>query len=159
MRIWKDLHEFSRGSTKKAIVTLLTNPCFHLICLYRLSNFLYRIHLSFLSKLIWYLNRFLFSVDIDYRADLAGGLVIKHGLGIVIGMNVKSLGKLTVYQGVTIGGSGKERLLNDSIITQPIIEDNVIIYSNAMLFGPIIVGKNQYIKAGEIIKEDICEEN
>ena len=156
MKLWKDLQEYSGGSLNKAIVTMLINPCFHSICLYRLSHLFYRMHLSFVSKLIWYLNRVLFSVDIDYRADLAGGLVIKHGLGIVIGMNVKSLGRLTIYQGVTLGGAGKERMWNGQVINQPIIEDNVIIYTNAMVFGPVIIGKNVHIKAGNVVKEDIC---
>lgn len=65
MRLAKDLSAFSNNSYKKMIVTILTNPCFHCVCLYRLSNFFYRIKLSFVSKFLWYINRLLFHADID----------------------------------------------------------------------------------------------
>ena len=107
MKIVKDLKAFSNNSKKQAIVTIITNPCFHAVFNYRVSNFFYKCHLSLIAKWIWYFNRMWFHVDIDYRANLAGGFVIKHGLGLVIGKDVESRGSLVVYQGVTLGGSGK----------------------------------------------------
>lgn len=105
MRIVEDLIAFSEGKgIKKVAATILLNPCFHCVCLYRLSNLLYRKHLAPLSKVVWYINRLLFHADIDFRADLGGGFVLVHGLGVVIGSSVMSTGPLTVYQGVTIGG-------------------------------------------------------
>lgn len=149
MRLYKDLLAFSNFSKKKMIVTIATNPNFHCVCLFRLSNLLYRYHLSFLSKFIWYINRIVFSVDIDYRASLAGGFVIKHGIGLVIGKDVKSLGKLTVYQGVTLGGNNeKTQLSKYGLLSQPLLEENVIIYTGSMIFGPIIIGKDNIIGAG-----------
>ncbi len=118
----------------------------------------YKIYLAPVSKLIWYINRMLFHMDIDYRSDLAGGLVIIHGLGIVIGKDVVSKGNLTIYQGVTLGGScGKLREYNGKIIAQPIIEENVTIYTDAKVFGPVVIGKNNKIKAGYIVTDDIIE--
>lgn len=155
MKIWKDLQEYSGGSLKRAIVTLLTNPCFHSIVLYRLAHFFYNIRLSILAKVIWYFNRVIFNVDIDYRADIAGGFKLVHGLGTVIGKDVKSLGRMTIYQGVTLGGSGKTRIYGDQEIFQPVIEENVIIYTDAKVFGPVIIGANNHIKAGAIISEDV----
>ncbi len=156
MRITQDLKAFSGGSVKKAVVTVLTNPCFHSVSLYRLSNLLYRCHLSFLSKLIWYINRLLFHVDIDYRADLAGGFVLVHGLGTVIGNGVKSEGFLKVYQGVTIGGSrGKSAMYQEVQIWQPLIRENVVIYTAGKIFGPVVIGKNNIIKAGTIVSKDL----
>ena len=73
MDIFEDLKAFSGGSKQKTITTIITNPCFHSICLYRLSKFLYKVHLSPISKILWYLNRMLYHVDIDYRCGLAGG--------------------------------------------------------------------------------------
>lgn len=81
--------------------------------------------------------------------------MIKHGLGIVIGKDVESRGKLTVYQGVTLGGNGKERELACGRVDQPIIEDDVIIYTNAMIFGPVIIGHGNRIKAGTIVTNDL----
>lgn len=78
MRINKDFSAFvdsAGGGLEKKIATLLFNPCFHSVCLYRLSSFLYipKLRFNVLSKIVWYLNRIIFNVDIDYRADLAGG--------------------------------------------------------------------------------------
>lgn len=89
----------------RSLGTLLLNPCFHAVALFRLSALLYRVHVEPLAKVIWYLNRMLYHVDLDYKARLAPGFRLVHGLGVVIGAGVVSEGPLTVYQGVTIGGS------------------------------------------------------
>ncbi len=155
MRLWQDLKAFSQGSYKKMVVTILINPNFHCVCLYRCSNLLYKIHLSIVAKLIWYLNRIIFNADIDYRCDLAGGFRLVHGLGVVIGQSVKTKGKVTVYQGVTLGGSGKSRIIDGKSTGQPIIGNNVIIYTDAKIFGPVIIGDDNIIKAGRIISDDV----
>ena len=112
MRIVEDFKCYTEnGGVGKKIATLLVNPCFHSVCLFRLSNWFYRAHVAVLAKTVWYLNRMLYHVDIDYRANLAGGFVLVHGLGTVIGCEVCSKGPLKVYQGVTIGGNnGKTRV-------------------------------------------------
>lgn len=140
----------------KAVWIILFNPCFHSVCLYRLSRMLYKIYLIPFAKIIWYINRLLYHVDIEYRADLAGGLNIVHGLGIVIGKNVVTKGKVRIYQGVTLGGAGKVRTLeNGKKVTQPIIEDNVTLYSHCMVLGPVVISANSIVKAGKIVTEDI----
>lgn len=159
MKIFLDLEMYSDKNVKKALITVLTNPCFHSVCLYRVSNFFNNIHLSIFAKIVWYINRILFNVDIDYRANLAGGFKLIHGLGTVIGKDVESKGRIVVYQGVTIGGSGKYREYNGHIIDQPIIEDNVIIYTDAKVLGPVIIGPNNHINAGKIITEDMPARN
>lgn len=90
MKLIKDLREFvGDGGMGKIVGTVLINPCFHSVVLYRLSSFFYKIKCSVLAKFVWYINRVVFSVDIDYRANLAGGFVLVHGLGTVIGTGVK----------------------------------------------------------------------
>ena len=101
--------------------------------LYRFSHFLYNIKLSILAKIVWFINRILFCVDIDYRAKIGKRFMIIHGLGIVIGRDVVIGDNVKIYQGVTIGGSGKTKIENGKTITQPIIGDNCIIYTNACL--------------------------
>lgn len=94
----------------RSLGTFLLNPCFHAVALFRLSALLYRGHLEPLAKIVWCLNRVLFHVDLDYKAKLAPGFRLVHGLGVVIGAGVVSEGPLTVYQGVTLGGShGRHR--------------------------------------------------
>lgn len=158
MRITKDFEAFvDKKGIGKAAAILLLNPCFHSVCLYRLAAFFHRLHFSVISKIIWYINRMLFHVDIDYRADLAGGFVLVHGLGTVIGKSVCSKGRLTVYQGVTIGGNnGKTRIDdNGKEYGQPIIGENVKIYTGAGVFGPVIIESGTVIKAGSIVTHDI----
>lgn len=161
MRIVEDFRAFTEnGGISKKIATLLFNPCFHSICLFRCSNFLYRCHLDVISKILWYLNRMLFHVDIDYRADLAGGFVLVHGLGTVIGCEVCSKGRLTVYQGVTIGGNcGKVRIDSDGKTRgQPIFGKNVTIYTDVSIFGPVVIGDNVVIKAKSLITHDVSQQ-
>ncbi len=157
MRLWKDYKEFVIRRERKNWLSPLFNPCFHSVCLYRFSCFLGRLHLFPLAKLIWYINRLLFCVDIDWRSDLAGGLVLVHGLGIVVGGGVSSKGRLTIYQGVTIGGNeGKSRMDADGKVWyQPLLEDGVIIYTNACVFGPIVIHEGSVVKAGKIVSKDL----
>lgn len=97
----------------------------------------------------------LFHVDIDPRADLIGGFFLVHGLETVIGCGVKSEGWLTVYQGVTLGGNGGRRIVNEVEISQPYIEDGMTIYTGAFVLEPVHIGEGTVIKAGSIISHDI----
>ncbi len=158
MRIVKDYQAFcSKGGIGKKFSTLFFNPCFHSVCLFRLSNLFYKIHLSVISKIIWYINRMLFHVDIDYRADLAGGFVLVHGLGTVIGKEVKSEGRLMVYQGVTLGGNNNrtQELDDGTVISQPLIKKNVKIYTNASVFGPVVISEDTIVKAHSVVTHNI----
>lgn len=161
MRLIEDYREFTRdGRLSRKISTIFFNPCFHSVCLYRLSNLSYRFHLSIFSKIIWYINRLLFHVDIDYRADLAGGFFLVHGLGTVIGKSVCSKGPLKVYQGVTIGGNNNKVRVdeNGKEWGQPLLGRNCVIYTGASIFGPVLIDDNVVIKAGEIVTHDILKE-
>jgi len=157
MKILDDYKAFVNGGSIGKKIGVLISPCFHSVCLYRFSNFMYSIHMGWLSKIVWYINRMLFHVDIDYRSNLAGGFVLVHGLGTVIGKEVCSEGKLPVYQGVTIGGNkGKIRVDEEgNVWRQPLLGKDVIIYSGAALFGPIIIADGVEVKAGSIISKDI----
>lgn len=155
MKIKSDLQIISKGSKRKAIATILTNPCFHSVVLFRISSFFYHIHLSPIAKFFWYFNRLLYSVDIDYRADIAGGFALIHGLGTVIGHDVKSKGKLIVYQQVTIGGNqGRTLDIGEGvIISQPFFEDDVKVYSGASIYGPVYLKSGTVVKARSVITE------
>ncbi|MDE6519956.1 MAG: hypothetical protein K2K91_05775 [Ruminococcus sp.] len=79
-----------------------------------------------------------------------------HGLGVVIGSGVKSKGTLRVYQGVTIGGSpGRRAIYEGKQISQPVLCNDVTLYTDAKVFGPVVIGKNNIIKAGSIITKDM----
>lgn len=159
MRITKDFSEFVEGGgIVKKIVTMVFNPCFHSVCLYRLSNLFHKMHIDILAKIVWYINRILYNVDIDYRADLAGGFFLVHGLGTVIGKNVISKGKLKVYQHVTIGGgNGKEPRLDvdGEYRGMPLFEGDVTVYTGAIVVGGITISDGSVIKAGSIVSENM----
>lgn len=159
MRITKDFKAFTKtGGVGKKLATLFLNPNFHSVCMFRLSHLFYKIHLGFLGKIIWYINRLLFHVDIDYRADLAGGFVLVHGLGTVIGRYVESKGPLTVFQHVTIGGgNGRPARIdeNGKAHPMPTFEKNVTVYAGAFVIGGIVVGENSKIKAGHTVTRDV----
>lgn len=159
MRLYKDYKAFvGAGGLEKKLATIFLNPNFHSVCLFRLANLFYRMHLSIISKILWYINRMLFHVDIDYRADLAGGFVLVHGLGTVIGKTVISKGPLTVYQHVTIGGgNGKPSRFDSDGIKRgvPMFMGKTVIYTGAIVVGGIIVSENSIIKAGRVVSEDI----
>lgn len=155
-RIIADIKAYSKGSKLKVVKTILLNYNFHCVLIYRISYFFNKMHLPIFSEILKFINRVIYSVDIDYRADLAGGFVLVHGAGVVIGANVKTIGPLKIYQGVTLGGNnGKIRYIKDTRVTQPIVGKNVILCANASVFGPVVIGDNSIIGAGTIITRDI----
>lgn len=150
-----DIKFFKENSPSKSYGAVFLNPCFYAVVLYRISNKLYRMKLRFFGKLIWIVNRIVFSVDIDYRANIGRNFMLIHGIGTVIGYDVTIGENVKIYQGVTLGGNGKQRNINNNIHTQPIIGNNCIIYTNACIFGAVIVSDNSKVKACKIITSDI----
>lgn len=129
-----------------------------IVVIYRISSIFIQLRLYPLAKIFWLINRILFTVDIDPRSELSGGLVIIHGMCIVIGHEVKSVGKLTIFQGVTIGGNyGKKANINGIITGQPYFEGNVILGTDSCVFGPVLIKNNSLIGAKAIVTKDVPE--
>ncbi|WP_289127925.1 serine O-acetyltransferase [uncultured Clostridium sp.] len=154
-RLKDDLKACS-NERKSAFKNIIFNTNFHCVVMYRVAHAFYKIKLTFISQIIKFLMKVIYCVDIDFRADLAGGFVIIHGIGVVIGAAVKSHGPLKVYQGVTLGGNNnKTRIVNGDEFVQPIIGKNVIIYANSCVFGPVVIGDNCTIGASTVITKDV----
>ncbi|MEY9868463.1 serine O-acetyltransferase [Peribacillus sp. B2I2] len=149
--IKSDFKAFLKRSPSKSRFAVIINPNFHTVFLFRLACFFYKIKLEFISKIIWYINRVLFSVDIDYRAKIEKGFVLVHGIGTVIGRDVIIGNYVTIYQGVTLGGTGKKKKMNNIEISQPYVGDNCTIYSNACIYGPCIIGERSIIGANTVL--------
>lgn len=145
-----------KGFTR-SMGTLLFNPCFHSVALFRLSSLLYRVRLEPLAKVVWCVNRMLFHVDLDYRAKLAPGFRLVHGLGVVVGAGVVSEGPLTLYQHVTLGGSNGRRREDGrgGVFAQPHFGSGAVVYTNSCIFGPVFVGDRAIVKAGRIVTKDV----
>lgn len=146
-------------SFPRSIGTFLLNPCFHSVALFRFSAALYRIRLEPLAKVVWYINRVIYSVDLDYRARLAPGFKLTHGLCVVVGAGVVSEGPLTLYQGVTIGGlygSVRDNTKRGGVFSQPHFGKGVVVYTNACIFGPVYIGDDAIVKAGRLVIKDVA---
>lgn len=154
MSIVKDYVAYAghSGSKLKPFVKTMfyCNICF------RISHLLYKIKLVPLARVFWLINRILFSVEIDPRATLKGGFVILHGVGVVIGHDVVAEGGFKIYQGATIGGNvGKKRSHQGRVFSQPWLQPGVVIGINAVLAGPVILGRESRIGANAVVTKDV----
>ena len=158
MNINVDFAEAAGGKGfPRSLGTFLLNPCFHAVALFRLSALLYRCHLEPLAKIVWCLNRMLYHVDLDYKAKLAPGFRLVHGLGVVIGAGVVSEGPLTVVSGCNHRRLSwtSSRRWSGGVFWQPHFGSNVIVYTNSCIFGPIYVGDGAIVKAARIVTKDV----
>ena len=102
--------------------------------LHRPAHWLYRHRMFFTARLISQFSRFLTGVEIHPGAKLGHGILIDHGSGVVIGETAEVGDNCTIYQGVTLGGTGKEKGKR-----HPTIGSNVLIGSGAKVLGPVVV--------------------
>ena len=122
----------------------------HAVLWYRLAHFFYRIHLRFLARLISQLARFLTGIEIHPGATIGKGLFIDHGSGVVIGETTVIGDHCTLYQGVTLGGTGKDKGKR-----HPTLGNNVTIGTGAKVLGPFTVGDNARIAAGAVVLSEV----
>lgn len=137
-------------AANKQLEVLLAYPGLHAVWLHRLSHKLWRKKACILARLISQFSRFLTGIEIHPGAQIGKGFFIDHGMGVVIGETCKIGDNVTIYQGVTLGGTGK-----DEKNRHPKIGDNVMISSGAKVLGSIKVGDNCKIGAGAVVLKDI----
>ena len=139
-------------AAKSKIEVLLLYPCIHAIIAYRLSHFLYSHKRFFLARLISQLARFFTGIEIHPGATIGKGLFIDHGMGVVIGETAEVGDNVTIYHGVTLGGTGKHKGKR-----HPTIGNNVLIGTGAKVLGPITVGDNAKIGANSVVLHNVPE--
>lgn len=132
------------------IEVLLLYPSIHALIAYRISNKLYKNKLFFLARLVSQISRFFTGIEIHPGATIGKGLFIDHGIGVVIGETAEVGDNVTIYHGVTLGGTGKHKGKR-----HPTIGNNVIIGSGAKVLGPINIGDNVKIGANSVVLKDI----
>lgn len=132
------------------IEVLLLYPSVHALIAYRISNKLYKHKLFFLARLVSQISRFFTGIEIHPCATIGKGLFIDHGMGVVIGETAEVGDNVTIYHGVTLGGTGKHKGKR-----HPTIGNNVIIGSGAKVLGPINIGDNVKIGANSVVLKDI----
>lgn len=136
-------------AARSVLEVIFCYPGLHAIWLYRLSHKLYKNNFIFLARLINTFSRFLTGIDIHPGAKLGDGLFIDHGQGVVIGETAEVGKNVTLYQGVTLGGTGKETGKR-----HPTLGDNIVVASGAKVLGSFKVGSNSKIGAGSVV---LCE--
>jgi len=128
----------------------LCYPGFHAILLHRISHKLYRQRLFVLARLVSQIGRVFTQIEIHPGAKIGEGLFIDHGAGVVIGETAEIGDNVTLYQGVTLGGTGKEKGKR-----HPTIGDNVVISAGAKVLGSFVVGDNVKIGAGSVVLKEV----
>ncbi|MGI5920554.1 MAG: serine O-acetyltransferase [Syntrophomonadaceae bacterium] len=142
---------FERDPAARSVLEVIfCYPGFHAIINHRLAHFLYRHKLYFLARLVSHISRFLTGIEIHPGAKIGQGLFIDHGSGIVIGETAEIGDNVTLYQGVTLGGTGKEKGKR-----HPTIGNNVTISSGAKILGSFTVGDNVKIGAGSVVLKSV----
>ncbi len=124
----------------------------HAVWFHRINHWLWNHRLFFLARWLSQVGRFLTGIEIHPGAKIGRRLFIDHGLGVVIGETSIIGDDVTLYQGVTLGGTGKERGKR-----HPTIEDNVVIGGGAKILGNITVARNCRIGAGSVVLRSVPE--
>lgn len=137
-------------AARNALEIILCYPGFHAVRWHRRAHALYKIKLKLLARLISSLTRFFTGIEIHPAAKIGKGLVIDHGMAVVIGETTEIGNNVTIYQGVTLGGTGK-----DTGKRHPTIMDDVVISAGAKVLGPFTVGKGSKIGAGSVVLEEV----
>ena len=139
-------------AARNGLEVFLLYSGFHAVLYYRVAHFFYKIKLKFIARWISQLGRFMTGVEIHPGATIGRGLMIDHGMGVVIGETAVVGDNCTIYQGVTLGGTGK-----DTGKRHPTIGNNVMIGSGAKVLGPFTVGDNAKIAAGAVVLDAVPE--
>ena len=137
-------------AAKSRLEVVLCYPGLHAIWLHRIAHKLYKKGWVLLPRLLNTFSRFLTGIDIHPGAKLGRGLFIDHGMGLVIGETAEIGINVTLYQGVTLGGTGKERGKR-----HPTIGDNVVVASGAKVLGSFTVGPNSKIGSGSVVLHEV----
>jgi serine O-acetyltransferase len=125
-------------------------PGVHAVLAHRVANALYEARVPFLPRMIAAVARSLTGIEIHPAARIGRGLFIDHGMGVVIGETAEIGDDVTLYQGVTLGGTGFATGKR-----HPTVQDNVTIGSGARLLGPIQVGHGSKIGANSVVIHDV----
>lgn len=129
---------------------LLTYAGLHAIISHRIAHALHAVKIPFIPRLISQVNRFITGIEIHPGAAIGNGLFIDHGMGVVIGETSVVGDNVTIFQGVTLGGTGKERGKR-----HPTIGNNVVIGTGAKVLGNITIGDNVQIGANAVVVRDV----
>ena len=142
---------FERDPAAKSVFeVILAYPGLHAIWIHRIAHRFYRWRLYTVARLISHIGRFLTGIEIHPGAKIGRRFFIDHGLGVVIGETAEIGDDCTLYQGVTLGGTGKEKGKR-----HPTLGNRVLVGVGAKVLGAIHIGDNSRVGAGAVVVKDV----
>ncbi len=137
-------------ATQNRIDAFLTNAGVHAIWIYRVAHFFYQHNMIIFSKMLSQFARFMTNIEIHPGAVLGRRLFIDHGAGVVIGETAELGTDVTIFHGVTLGGTGK-----DTGKRHPTVQNGVLISAGVKILGPVEIGMEAKIGAGAVVLKDV----
>jgi len=145
----KSVFEHDPAATS-TLEIILAYPGFHARLNHRVAHTLWNWHVPLLPRLISNCSRFFTGIEIHPGARLGDGVVIDHGMGVVIGETAEIGNNCLLYQGVTLGGTSLQKVKR-----HPTLKDNVVVGVGAKIIGAITIGENSKIGAGSVVIDDV----
>ena len=137
-------------AAKSALEVLLLYPGLHALVIYRITHKLWQLNIPIVPRWLSQLGRFWTGVEIHPGATIGKNLFIDHGMGVVVGETAVIGDNVLLYQGVTLGGTGKETGKR-----HPTVGNNVVVGTGAKILGNITIGDNSYIGANAVVIRDV----
>ncbi|MBK5094558.1 MAG: serine O-acetyltransferase [Deltaproteobacteria bacterium] len=142
---------FERDPAAQSVLEIfLCYPGFHAVQFHHATHWLWNHGLKLPARFLSHVSRLLTGIEIHPGATIGEGFFIDHGMGVVIGETAEIGNNVTMYHGVTLGGTSWQKGKR-----HPTIEDNVIIGANASILGPIRVGENSKIGSGSVVNKEV----
>jgi serine O-acetyltransferase len=151
-KIQKDFHaalSMDPAATSKVEVAL-TYAGFHALLFHRFAHWLLKKRVPFIPRALSQFARFITGIEVHPGASIGSGLFIDHGMGVVIGETAEIGDNVTLFQGVTLGGTGKQRGKR-----HPTIGSHVVVGAGAKVLGPIKIGSYVKIGANSVVLQDV----
>tara|TARA_Y100001968_G_C19422448_1_gene752507 strand:+ start:646 stop:1389 length:744 start_codon:yes stop_codon:yes gene_type:complete len=137
-------------AAKGFLEIILCYPGFQALTVHRISHRLWKLKLPLIPRILSQVTRLITGVEIHPGAIIGRGVFIDHGMGVVIGETSEIGNRCLLYQGVTLGGTGKEHGKR-----HPTLDENVVVGAGAKILGAIYVGTNTRIGAGSVVVKDV----
>lgn len=137
-------------AARSYLEVILTYSGVHAIWAHRIAHAFYKRKFYFIARFISQASRFFTGIEIHPGAKIGKRFFIDHGMGVVIGETCEIGDNVTVFQGVTLGGTGKEKGKR-----HPTVKDNALIATGAKVLGSITIGENSKIGAGSVVLKEV----
>jgi len=141
-------------AAKTMLEVVLCYPGLHALLLHRFAHKLYKKEIPLLPRIISNISRIITGVEIHPGAQIGKQFFIDHGMGVVIGETTIIGDNVLVYQGVTLGGTGKETGKR-----HPTLKNDIVVGSGAKILGNITIGNNVRVGAGSVVIEDVPDDS